>query len=255
MKKETIIITLIDFKGSVPQVLGAKAHVDAEGLFQGSVGGGKLEAKAIDYALGLLKNSESPVCQLVTWNLKQDLGMTCGGVVTLLFEIQRKSNWKIAVFGAGHVAQELVPMLAKLNCEVICIDSREHWLERLPHSENLTTKTVQNLQGYVKELSEDCYFILMTQGHATDLPILSEVLRCFPNSPYIGVIGSKAKAASLKAHLKQMDFNEDKIKKYFCPIGLDFGDNTPVEIAYSVVAQLLQIRDAHYAKNHLRTSC
>lgn len=249
MNTEIVVITLVDFKGSVPQTLGAKATVNLHGLFKGTVGGGKVEAKAVLFAQEILRKSDSPICQLVTWNLTSDVGMTCGGVVTFLFELSRPQAWKIVVFGAGHVAQELVPLLTRLNCFVTCIDSRAEWLDKIPQAENLVKKLAAEPCEIVKEFSEACFFILMTQGHATDLPILAEILKTRTNAPYVGVIGSKTKALSLKAHLKAMDFTEEKINKYHCPIGLDIGNNTPVEISYSVIAQVLQVRD--YSMNKL----
>ena len=245
MKQDSVVITLVDIKGSVPQTLGAKANIENKGLVNGTVGGGKVEAKAIQFALEILKNPKSPKCQLVTWNLTQDVGMTCGGVMTFLFELNRTAVWKIVVFGAGHCAQELVPLLTKLNCFVTCIDQRAEWLEQIADSDNLIKKLVAEPKDVVKDFSMDCFFVLMTQGHATDLPILAEILKTHHKAPYIGVIGSKTKAGSLKAHLKQMDFNVEKINKYHCPIGLDIGNNTPIEISYSIIAQLLKERDGH----------
>ena len=249
MKSDSVTITLVDCKGSVPQSLGAKAKVELSGLVEGTVGGGKVEAKAILFAQEILRQPDSLKCRLVTWNLTLDVGMTCGGVVTFLFELDRVSTWKIAVFGAGHVAQELVPLLAKLECSVTCIDSREEWLNKIPAAENLTKKCSAAPEAVLKELAEDTFLILMTQGHATDLPILAEILRTRPKAPYIGVIGSKTKSLSLKASLKAMDFSQEKIESYHCPIGLAFGNNTPVEISYSVIAQLLQLRDYAQTKN------
>lgn len=243
MKNDSVIITLVDFKGSVPQALGAKAKVGTSGLLSGTVGGGKVEAKAILFAQELLQDPASLKCRLITWNLTQDVGMTCGGVVTFLFEVDRPTAWKIAVFGAGHVAQELVPLLTKLECSVTCIDSRPDWLDKIPAAENLVKKLSLRPEAVLQELPEDCFLVLMTQGHSTDLPILAEILRTRLNVPYVGVIGSKTKALSLKAHLKAMDFTQEKLASYHCPIGIDIGNNTPIEIAYSVVAQLLQVRD------------
>lgn len=245
MSDRKIIITLADYKGSVPQSLGAKAEVGEKGLLSGTVGGGKVEARAIQFAQEMLKDKSSPVCKLITWNLTTDIGMTCGGVVTFLFELVQKPKWKIAVFGAGHVAQELVPMLAKLNCQITCIDQREDWLQKIPQLANINKIQADDLKVQVEQLSEDHYFVLMTQGHATDLPVLAEILRRFPSSPYIGVIGSKTKALTLRNHLKQMDFNQENINKFFCPIGLELGNNSPIEISHSVTAQLLQQRDKH----------
>ncbi len=243
MKQDSVTITLVDFKGSVPQALGAKAKVDFTGLLSGTVGGGKVEARAILFAQDLLKNNASPACQLVTWNLTTDIGMTCGGVVTFLFEVSRIQKWKIAVFGAGHVAQELVPLLTKMNCFITCIDQRNVWLDKISEAPNLLKIQADHPKDLVAEMSEDTYFVLMTQGHATDLPILAEIIKTKKNAAYIGVIGSRTKALSLKSHLTQMEFCEEELKKFYCPIGLELGDNTPIEISYSVIAQLLQKRD------------
>lgn len=243
MKKDAVIITLVDFKGSVPQILGAKAMVTKAGLIKGTVGGGKVEAKAILFAKDVLQNPDSPVCQLQNWNLTLDVGMTCGGVVTFLFELIRPRAWNIVVFGAGHVAQELVPMLTKLKCHVTCIDPRSDWLSLIPQTDNLEKIIMKDPFKAVKNFSSDSYFILMTQGHGTDLPILTEILKTNFNFPFVGVIGSKTKAMSLKSNLKKLDLNEELINKFYCPIGLDFGDNTPIEISHSIVAQLLKVRD------------
>jgi xanthine dehydrogenase accessory factor len=240
--KNFILITLVDYQGSVPQALGAKAIVTEAGLFEGTVGGGKVEAKAILFAQELLKKDETPVCQLIEWNLTRDVGMTCGGVVNFLFEVHKADSWKIVVFGAGHVAQELVPMLTKLNCQVTCVDNRREWLERLQAQENLKTRLVESPKDIVGEFSSDCFFVFMTQGHSTDLPIVKELLKQHAKAPYIGVIGSKTKATVLRANLKEAGFSSDLIQKIHCPIGLDIGNNMLVEIAFSVVAQLLQVR-------------
>ena len=67
------------------------------------------------------------------WNLQKDVGMTCGGVVSMFFEnMLPKARWKIAVFGAGHVSQELIPLLLKLDCDVSCADPLIYWLNKLP---------------------------------------------------------------------------------------------------------------------------
>ena len=242
--QDSVVVTMVDFKGSVPQTLGAKAVISKEGLIEGTIGGGKVEAKAILYAQEILKNLDTPACELVEWNLTKDVGMTCGGVVKFLFEVSRPKAWHIVVFGAGHVAQELVPMLCKLDCHVTCIDSRSEWLDKMNPQYNLTKICDSEPKNQIKNFSERDFFVLMTQGHGTDLPILGEILKGFKPA-YLGVIGSKTKALTLKSNLKKLDFSQEKIESFFCPIGLSFGDSTPIEISHSVVAQLLQVRDSH----------
>ena len=82
----------------------------------------------------------------------------------------------------------------------------------------------------------------MSRGHATDLPVLAEILKT-RTAPYIGVIGSKQKAAVLRRELKALELPDEKLTEFCCPIGLPIGNNTPAEISISVAAQLLQRRD------------
>ena len=83
-------------------------------------------------------------------------------------------------------------------------------------------------------------------GHSTDLPILLEILRT-KQFPYLGVIGSKAKAARIKKDIEETGLPSSCKDAFYCPIGLDIGNNHPQEIAISVAAQLLQVRDQLYS--------
>jgi xanthine dehydrogenase accessory factor len=124
---------------------------------------------------------------------------------------------------------------------VTCIDDREQWLECLRDHPNLRKIATADHASAVDRLPADCYFILMTQGHKTDFPILLRVLST--RSPvYVGVIGSAQKANVLKRELAEQGIGSEKLGGFFCPIGLEIGTNVPVEIAFSVVAQLLAVR-------------
>lgn len=243
-----VMVTLVNFRGSAPQVSGAKALIGHEGLIAGTIGGGKVEAKAISHGQDLLNQADKSSCDLLTWNLQRDVGMTCGGEVQFLFEFFFYSDWNLAVFGAGHIAQALIPLLSTLNCRLTVIDSRAEWLEKLPSSPHLHKIHSEDPKSEVQNLSEDTYIISMTQGHATDLPILSEVLNT-REAPYLGVIGSRQKAKVMKRELKEQGFSEEKIGSFFCPVGLPIGNNTPAEIAISIAAQLLQERDRNSTSN------
>ncbi|MEM7315884.1 MAG: XdhC family protein [Planctomycetota bacterium] len=168
--------------------------------------------------------------------------MTCGGEVTLFFEVYATHPWPIAVFGAGHVAQSLVPMLLNLNCQVTCIDPRPQWLAKLPEHPKLRIRCIESPKDAVAEQPANTFFVLMSRGHATDLPVLAEILAT-RNAPYIGCIGSDQKASVLRRDLAERELPEEKIGSFVCPIGLPIGNNTPAEIAISVVAQLIQKRD------------
>lgn len=237
-----VVVTLTSMCGSAPQVPGAKVIVCAGGPYHGTVGGGRVEAAVIRYASELLREGTRKSCVHVTWNLQTDIGMTCGGEVSFLFEVHQCSDWKVVVYGAGHIAQALVPMLLKLECRVTCVDQREDWLDRLSGHDRLTKIHATSLPDVLEQLDSASFFVLMTQGHATDLPVLQEILRTI-EPPYVGVLGSQQKARVLRRDLAQAGFNEQQQQAFFCPMGLPMGNNTPPEIAVSVLAQLIQERD------------
>ena len=168
--------------------------------------------------------------------------MTCGGEVQLFFEPHNTNRWKVVVFGAGHVAQALIPLLVKIGAAVTCVDPRAEWLEKIDAAFRVKKVCTEEMAGVVSELAENSFVVIMTKGHSFDLPILRQVLRQGP-WPYVGVIGSKNKARTLRKALQADDFNSEQIDSIFCPIGLPIGTSVPVEIAISVVAQLLQVRD------------
>lgn len=241
-----VCVTMVEAVGSTPQDTGSKMLVTRDGLVTGTVGGGRVEHKAIELAKEMLSrptaNSPRPTA-FVEWNLKRDVGMTCGGSVKLFFETYNHSDWRIIVFGAGHVASEVVNCLSRLDCHVTCIDPRAEWLDRVPSANRLRKICREKPYELVQQLPEDAFVVCMTMGHATDRPILEEIFRQSRKFPFLGVIGSKAKRAVLVKELIAAGIAPDKADAFHCPIGLDFGTNQPGEIAISVVAQLIQERD------------
>jgi xanthine dehydrogenase accessory factor len=215
-----VLVILVESAGSVPQDAGAKMLVTNQGRVAGTIGGGRLEAQAIATAQEKLaaRGADAGRPQFASWSLRGDAGMTCGGAVKLYFEPHPAGDagWAIAVFGAGHVAQALLPVIAPLPCAITCCDSRAEWLERLPRGHNVRVVHSENLASAIDSLPEHAFVLCMTQGHKTDRPILARALssRMFP---FVGAIGS--------------------------PLGLDFGTNHPHEIALSIAAQLVTERD------------
>jgi xanthine dehydrogenase accessory factor len=238
-----VAVTVVDATGSVPCDQGAKMLVTARGLFHGTVGGGRVEHKAVEEARRMLEEGPAaPRMRFVDWNLKRDVGMTCGGSLKLFFEAVNAAPWQIVVFGAGHVAQTLTRLLVQLDCRVTCFDTRPEWLEKLPDAPRLTRVLSADLPGEVARLPEGAFVLLMTMGHRTDSPILVEILRTRA-FPYLGVIGSAGKAGRLRKDVVEAGLPAASRDAFYCPIGLPIGTNHPAEIAVSVVAQLLQERD------------
>ncbi len=236
-----VAVTVVDTLGSTPQDRGAKMLVTAEGRHHGTVGGGKIEARAIDEAIQMLRDDSAPKTRFFQWSLEKDIGMTCGGIVRVYFEAFNLTRWNVVVFGAGHVASAVVEVLLRLDCRVTCVDPRPEWLERLPASPRLTRVRTDDMSAEVAKIPEGAFVLLMTTGHGTDSPILAEILRT-RSFPYLGVIGSHAKAKRLRQDVLAAGLSVEMTKAFFCPVGLEIGSNHPGEIAISVAAQMLQVR-------------
>ena len=238
---DAVVITITAVRGSVPGQLGAKAVVTSGGLVSGNLGGGKVEAKALALAAAMLDGTGP--CAAVTWNLQRDVGMTCGGEMSFVFErVSSTDSWQIAIFGAGHVSQALVPVLATLACRIDVFDTRSDWLARLPLRSNVMAHRVESFEDGVGELSEKSFVLSITQGHSSDRPVLREVFRRFPQPVFLGVIGSASKRAVLLRELQEDGVDREALEKILCPVGLPIGGNDPAEIAISIAAQLLEFR-------------
>ena len=236
-----VAVTVVDTLGSTPQDRGAKMLVTEAGRHYGTVGGGKIEARAIEEALAMLRDDAAPKTRFHQWSLEKDIGMTCGGIVRVYFEIFNVTRWNIVVFGAGHVAAALVGVLQTLDCRITCIDPRSEWLERLPASPKLRRVHTADMPAEVAKIPDGSFVLLMTMGHTTDKPILLEILRT-RTFPYLGVIGSNAKAKRLRQDILDAGLSEELTTAFHCPVGLQIGSNHPHEIAISIAAQMLQVR-------------
>jgi xanthine dehydrogenase accessory factor len=239
-----VSVTLVKTAGSTPQDSGSKMLVNAHGLVYGTVGGGRVENQAIRYAQQMIQSPSGDATAFVEWNLKRDVRMTCGGSVALFFETYNHRTWRIVIFGAGHVAQALTRVLLQVECQVICVDPRAEWIERLPTSPRLTAVQLADVADYVTEIGDHDFVVCMTMGHATDQPILARLLRRDPQPAFVGVIGSRAKRQVLIQELVATGISEDNAGRFECPLGLELGSNHPGEIAVSIAASLIRAKDA-----------
>jgi xanthine dehydrogenase accessory factor len=241
-KVPLVVVTLTEIVGHAPQNVGCRMIVGASDRLFGTVGGGKIEKTCIDFAQELLKSTDRILPQSKSWNLPRDIGMTCGGEVTFFFEVyQPSTSWRIALFGAGHVVQEIASILVKMDCELTVIDPRQEWLDKLPNSPKLIKILREDMPSVIPELHEHTFVAIITMGHPTDYPIVKRALET-RNFPYLGVIGSKVKRIKMNADLRASGMSEERTKQFFLPLGDPIGRNTPPEMAISIISQMLRIR-------------
>ncbi len=149
---------------------------------------------------------------------------------------------KVYIFGGGHVAQQLVPTLARVNFTPVVIEDREDFTNPNLFENLCETRLIkmEDIGKLVPEITEDDYICVMTRGHKDDYEVQREMLKTPAN--YIGVIGSKHKIAGVNARLMNDGYTEKDIARITTPIGIDILSETPAEIAVSITAQLIEVR-------------
>jgi xanthine dehydrogenase accessory factor len=153
------------------------------------------------------------------------------------------SSGFVYVFGGGHVAQELVPLLVHLGFRCVVFDDREDFasVELFPTAEKIILGKFENIGEYVT-LSEKDYAVIITRGHLWDFDAWAFALST--KAAYIGVIGSKSKHKFIKEKLLGRGFESEAIDapRVHAPIGIDLKSDTPAEIAVSIAAELILTR-------------
>lgn len=155
---------------------------------------------------------------------------------------QINSAGRVYVFGCGHVAQELVPVLSHIGFRCIAMDDREEFAQKslFPDAEDVLLVDFDHIDNHLTITAED-YACVMTRGHASDAIIQVQLLRT--PAAYIGVIGSARKKAGVYQKLREeYGFGDDDFARITSPIGLDIQAETPAEIAISIAAQLIAVR-------------
>ncbi len=156
-----------------------------------------------------------------------------------LFAEQINVSGRVYVFGGGHVAQELVPVLAHVGFRCVVMDDREEFTKKglFPGAEEVICGDLQNIGDYMT-IGNDDYVCVMTRGHAYDTVVQAQVLKCRPT--YCGVIGSAFKAAGVRKTLKEeYGLLDEELDLVTTPIGLNIKGETPAEIAISIAAQMI----------------
>lgn len=231
------VATVVKVSGSAPRHVGAKMIVTADGQIFGTIGGGTLEHRVIADAKEIICKGNA---ELKSYPLGPMLGQCCGGEMDIFIEPALPKK-EIVVFGAGHIAEDLVPLLQKLNFCVTLVDERKERIE-LPAFAKIDQKLNELPSDalHMMKFSDALHIIVITHEHKHDEQIVEYCL----DKPfrYLGCIGSKTKWAKFKERYKSRGFTEEQLKRVTTPIGLDIGSETPFEIAVSIVAQLIKIK-------------
>ena len=150
-------------------------------------------------------------------------------------------RWRMLVIGAGQLSRALAQMALALDFEVIVCDPREEY--HLTWDVPGTTFSTAMPDDLAVELQLDPHTAVVAVTHDPKLDdlVLLEALK----SPafYIGALGSRGNTAKRKDRLSMFDLSAAEIARLHGPIGLDIGSRTPAEIAVSILAEIVAVKN------------
>jgi xanthine dehydrogenase accessory factor len=284
-----VLMVVIANEGSSPGRKGFKMVVTPNQM-HGTIGGGIMEHKLVEYARSLLeKTTFDPFIKHQIHDKSapsNQSGMICSGRQTIAFYalndesltwidlILNSENGKISysekgiqvnknssssewefiepitlpnqvyIIGGGHVGLALSEVLSKLYFELHLLDHREN-LNTMQTNNFVQSKQIvefETIEQHIPE-GENTYVVIMSFGYRTDDIIIRRLLG--KKYKFIGMLGSQQKMNTLYKNLLADGFSQAQIDQVHAPIGLDIKSETAAEIAISVAAQLVQVKNRH----------
>lgn len=235
------LCTVIKSEGSTPRHVGSKMLVYPDGKFIGTVGGGELENRVLKAARESITNGSAVTLSYTMADPARGDPGVCGGIVEVFVE-PILSPATIVVIGAGHVGKAVVHLAKWLGFRVAVSDDRAEFCnpESTPGGDAYYPVEMGKLAGHLK-INSRTYIIIASRGSGVDAAGLSPLLES--DAAYIGVIGSKRRWLTTAKALKEKGVAQELLAKVHSPMGLELNAETPEEIAVSILAEVLMIRD------------
>jgi xanthine dehydrogenase accessory factor len=150
-------------------------------------------------------------------------------------------RWRLVVIGAGQLSRVVAQMALALDFDVICCDPREEY--HLTWDIPGTSFSKAMPDDLVVELHLDPHSAVIAVTHDPKLDDMALLEALKSPAFYVGALGSRSNTAKRKERLALFDLSADEIAKLHGPIGLDLGSRTPAEIAVSIVAEIVAVRN------------
>lgn len=240
--REFVLITVVATKGSTPRNAGARMlwlphgstgpHANPTGAI-GTVGGGQFEHLVIDAARACL---EARSCTLEHFVLGADADQCCGGAMDVFLEYHGRPA-HLVIFGAGHVAAALCPLLSFSPLQITVVDDRADWNSEARFPRARRVHAWAEGIAIAHDNPAATLAIVMTCSHDTDYQLLLDLLKSPP--AFLGLIGSRSKRACLFSRLTGAGADAAGVQKVVCPIGVGDTGKEPQAVAISMAAQLL----------------
>jgi xanthine dehydrogenase accessory factor len=225
-----VLIMRLPDPGDATADAGALVVLD-DGTTAGTLGGAELDAAAAARASEQLRLGASRTVRLAA----------AGSETDAFFEVLGRGP-ALIVFGGGNVAVPLVEMARTLAMHVLVVEARERFggTDRFPGAHEV-------LVGVPSEIAESLSYdpatavVMVTHDYKWDLPVLKKVLET--DAGYVGMLGSRRRGEGILAMLAEDGVEAEQIARVHTPVGLDIGASSAQEIALSILAEIVAVRN------------
>ena len=244
--QNVVMVTVLASSGGTPGKPGFKLVLSEQEKTYGTVGGGAIEKLALEVANEVM---ETQLGRFLSIDLSE-IGMLCGGKVDLVFEYLSAKRLFL-LFGGGHIAKELAPILKRIGFSVTVYDARPDILSTWQNEKEveLVQGTYEELSGIAEILGRSAFCFIATHSHEADFSVIRQLLETGQTFQYLGMIGSKTKIKNLHLHLEKIGLVAPNW--LYAPVGIDIGSELPAEIAVSIAAEVVACSH-QVSSSHLR---
>jgi xanthine dehydrogenase accessory factor len=153
-----------------------------------------------------------------------------------------RQYYNVVVCGAGHISMPIIKMCKMLDLPVTVIDDRITFTNNAI-KEGADKVICEPFSSALSKIQGDngTFFIIVTRGHRYDQECLESIVQ--KDNAYIGMIGSKVRVRKVLDYLEEKGIPREKLDKVYTPIGLKIGAETPAEIAVSIMAEIIQVKN------------
>jgi xanthine dehydrogenase accessory factor len=233
--------TVVKTSGSTPRHSSSKMLVYSDGHILGTVGGGELENRVHSEALACLEDGQP---RLLVYNLNDpslgDVGV-CGGQVEVYVEPILPEPM-VVILGGGHVGKAVTHLAKWLGFRVAVSDDRADFCtpEVNPDADEFYPVAMADLPKHLS-ITSQTILVLTTRGSNVDIEGLPALIET--KAGYIGIIGSRKRWAETEKRLIEIGINREHLERIHSPIGIGIGAETPEEIAVSIMAEVIMLRN------------
>lgn len=236
------ILTVAETEGVSAYQIGKKMLLLENGKTFGTVGGGGVERQVLDDASQAMKNGKSFYKWYEHNADNEDPGLGCAYKAGLLVEVIRPKP-QLVVCGAGHVGGAILQFAKFLPFETILVDNRptEQIQDIIDLADVFIPCKTYEEGAASKVILDGAYYVCCASLHSQDKSAMKGALK--KSSAYIGVLGSVQKREDIFGQLRAEGVGEELFERVYAPVGLDICDISPEEVALSILAEILMIKN------------